>query len=335
MASSATDAGNTEKNVREKLIDTGDVDCIVSVGNNFFYTRSLPCHVWFLDKGKPKENKDKILMIDARNTFRVVTNTINDYSPGQLQNFSAVMESYRGDNRAISNGNEKHKENATELAIEISQEVNSLRQQCQKVLEDHKSVSLDFTSVVDELVVVTKVPNDLDFDQCKALVNVFENPVEKLEVHLEEYTIALGLDKKELSALNKKDKNTDENKAKKKQLDEHAKLLRSLVIVIKQHQQELKESLLNYKQQVIDWQFMLDNFPSNSYLDVEGFCKITARDEIKENDDSLNPGRYVGFKLIINKHFDYKQRVKEVNQSLENLNTQANLIISSLKDLQL
>jgi type I restriction enzyme M protein len=77
MASSATDAGNTEKAIRQKLIATGAVDCIVSVGNNFFYTRSLPCHVWFLDRGKRTKNCDKILMIDARNTFRKVTTTIN------------------------------------------------------------------------------------------------------------------------------------------------------------------------------------------------------------------------------------------------------------------
>ena len=70
MASSATDAGNTEKLIRQKLIETGDVEAIVSVGNNFFYTRSLPCHLWFFNKNK--KDKDTILMIDARNTFRPV-----------------------------------------------------------------------------------------------------------------------------------------------------------------------------------------------------------------------------------------------------------------------
>nr|MBC8147860.1 SAM-dependent DNA methyltransferase [Bacteroidota bacterium] len=79
MASSATDAGNTEKAIRQQLIETQNVDVIVSVGNNFFYTRSLPCHLWFLDKGKPEASKNKILMLDARNTYRVVNSTINDF----------------------------------------------------------------------------------------------------------------------------------------------------------------------------------------------------------------------------------------------------------------
>lgn len=50
MASSATDAGNAEKLIRQQLIETGSVECIVAISNNFFYTRSLPCHVWFFNK---------------------------------------------------------------------------------------------------------------------------------------------------------------------------------------------------------------------------------------------------------------------------------------------
>jgi type I restriction enzyme M protein len=97
MASSATDAGHSEKLIREKLIKSGEVDVIVSVSNNFFYTRSLPCHLWFLDKGKPKKNKNKILMIDARNTFRKVSTTINDFSPDQLQGLTSIVKAYRGE----------------------------------------------------------------------------------------------------------------------------------------------------------------------------------------------------------------------------------------------
>jgi type I restriction enzyme M protein len=97
MASSATDAGSSEKLIRQKLIETGCVDCIVSVGNNFFYTRSLPCHVWFLDKGKRAENKNKILMIDARNTFRQINTTLRDFSPEQMAGLHSIIKAYRGE----------------------------------------------------------------------------------------------------------------------------------------------------------------------------------------------------------------------------------------------
>lgn len=105
MASSATDAGNAEKRIRKELIETGAVECIVSVGNNFFYTRSLPCHVWFYNKGKKPENKNKILMIDARNTFRKVTTTINDFSEEQLEGLTAIMQLFRGEIPEVSKDN--------------------------------------------------------------------------------------------------------------------------------------------------------------------------------------------------------------------------------------
>lgn len=108
MASSATDAGHSEKLVRQQLIESGAVECIVSISNNFFYTRSLPCHVWFLNKGKKTENQDKILMIDARNVFRVVNTTVNDFSDGQQFNLSAIIEAFRGDDKAILKALNQH-----------------------------------------------------------------------------------------------------------------------------------------------------------------------------------------------------------------------------------
>ena len=65
MASSATDSQGKDKNIREQLVQTGHVDVMVSVGNNFFYTKSLPCSLWFFDKGKKEELRDKVLFIDA------------------------------------------------------------------------------------------------------------------------------------------------------------------------------------------------------------------------------------------------------------------------------
>lgn len=97
MASSATDAGASEKLIRQKLIETGAVDCIVAVGNNFFYTRSLPCHLWFLDRGKRPENKRKILMIDARNTFRQINTTLRDFSLEQMEGLTSIVKAYRGE----------------------------------------------------------------------------------------------------------------------------------------------------------------------------------------------------------------------------------------------
>ena len=97
MASSATDSQSKDKDIREKMVRTGHVDVMISVGNNFFYTKSLPCSLWFFDKGKQEELRDKVLFIDARNYYTVVDRTLNEWSEWQLKNLNAIVWLYRGE----------------------------------------------------------------------------------------------------------------------------------------------------------------------------------------------------------------------------------------------
>ena len=97
MASSATDSQGKDKMIREKLIRTGHVDVMISVSNNFFYTKSLPCSLWFFDKAKRAENKNKVLFIDARNYYTLVDRTLNEWSEWQMKNLNAIVWLYRGE----------------------------------------------------------------------------------------------------------------------------------------------------------------------------------------------------------------------------------------------
>ena len=97
MASSATDSANKDRDIREKLVRTGDVDVMVSVGNNFFYTLSLPCSLWFFDRNKNSDIRDKVLFIDARNYYTVVDRTLNEWTEWQLRNLQAIVHLYRGE----------------------------------------------------------------------------------------------------------------------------------------------------------------------------------------------------------------------------------------------
>lgn len=182
MASSATDAGNAEKLIREKMVETGAVECIVSVGNNFFYTRSLPCHLWFFNRGKKTENKDKILMIDARNVYRKVTTTINDFSEEQLEGLTAIMSLFRGEKPAVS------------------------------------------------------------------IENIW----------------------------------------------------------------------------------FAEHFPEGTYRDVEGLCKVVDMEEVRAQDYSLTPGRYVGVTVDIDMDFDYKGRMAEIHAELAKLNGEANDLMAKI-----
>ncbi len=97
MSSQASSAGGREAAVRRKLVETGDVDVMIAIRSNFFYTRTVPCELWFLNRAKPEAHRDKALMIDARAVYRKVTRKIYDFSPEQQQNLLAIVWLYRGE----------------------------------------------------------------------------------------------------------------------------------------------------------------------------------------------------------------------------------------------
>ena len=141
MASSATDSQGKDKDIREKLIKTGHVDAMISVSNNFFYTKSLPCSLWFYDKGKSEAIKDKVLFIDARNYYTVVDRTLNEWSDWQLKNMNAIVWLYRGEidkYTALLNeyrsalGSDKP---FAEQVHELSEEAKALRSEAKKAVE--------------------------------------------------------------------------------------------------------------------------------------------------------------------------------------------------------
>jgi type I restriction enzyme M protein len=96
MSSQASSAGHGEKEVRRKLVETGDVDVMLAIRSNFFYTRTVPCELWHFDRAKPEERKDQVLMLDARTIYRKVTRKIYDFSPEQQANLTAIVWLYRG-----------------------------------------------------------------------------------------------------------------------------------------------------------------------------------------------------------------------------------------------
>jgi len=98
MANSAGDARGSELEIRKKLIQSGAVDVIVSIGSNFFYTVTLPCTLWFFDRAKARgSRKDKVLFLDARPFFKQVTRAIREFAPEQLEFLANIVRLYRGE----------------------------------------------------------------------------------------------------------------------------------------------------------------------------------------------------------------------------------------------
>jgi len=322
MASSATDAGNSEKLIREKLIETGNVDVIVSVGNNFFYTRSLPCHLWFLDKGKPTKNKDKILMIDARNTFRVVNSTINDFSEGQLLNLTTIVQLYRGNTQAVDVANTEHQNAINELFNKVNAHYKTLAKELMDLSGELKNKELAILGSIEH-------SNFSNPEKAEIFLNCFEKPAHKvldkisaLEKEIEEIS--------ELVEKKKLDKKTAS--AKMKPLKEK---LNKLNRPLKEYQTNIDEYLKEIKHRIDDWKKLLEYFPDNKYQDIEGLCKITGLDEIKENDYSLTPGRYVGYSIKIDENFNYKKRMAEIHHELSEINKEANDLMNQIQNVEL
>lgn len=98
MANSAGDARQSELDIRKELIQDGAVDIMVSISSNFFYTVTLPCTLWFLDKGKRgTKREDKILLLDARQIYHQVDRAHRDFTPEQIAFLASIIRLYRGE----------------------------------------------------------------------------------------------------------------------------------------------------------------------------------------------------------------------------------------------
>ncbi|MBY6757217.1 N-6 DNA methylase [Clostridium botulinum] len=357
MASSATDAGHGEKDVRERLVKTNHIDVIISIGNNFFYTRSLPCTLWFFDKNKSEDKKDKVLMVDARNIFRKVNRTINDFSEEQLKNITSIVWLYRGQNERYlrlvdeyindySNKANKINEKARLFEDKLHELIDQLERfnSFKLVADDNKGTREEYyTSLkklqkdIDNYVVEKETSNrEIEDYQNWARDNTIEDfsEVDKANsIQIEQYSKfeeisnKIKLKIKSIDHLYKEvnnliDKAEKELEAKK--CDEwDTKKVREDKKKIDEAKKEFIESLkeINYLYSQVKW--LQSKFKNAKLEDIEGLCKLVDKEEIEKNDWSLTPGRYVGVAQNIDEDFDFEGRLKEIQIELDGLNEEA------------
>jgi type I restriction enzyme M protein len=105
MANSASDARSSEQELRQQLISARAVDVMVAVGPNMFYTVTLPCTLWFLDRGKAKTKRaDTVLFIDARHIYRQIDRAHRDWTPAQIGFIANLVRLYRGEALDVTQG---------------------------------------------------------------------------------------------------------------------------------------------------------------------------------------------------------------------------------------
>lgn len=107
MANSASDARATELELRKKLLQDRATDVLIAVGSNFFYTVTLPCTLWFLDRGKRNtDRKDKVLFIDARKIYQQIDRAHREFLPQQIEFIANIVRLYRAENIETVHGSE-------------------------------------------------------------------------------------------------------------------------------------------------------------------------------------------------------------------------------------
>jgi type I restriction enzyme M protein len=349
MASSASDAGHSEKDIREKLVKTGAVDVMMAIGNNFFYTRSLPCTLWFFDRAKENDKKksDKVLMLDARKIYRKVTSKVNDFSPEQLQNLICIVNLYRGNSQKFESTVKNYLQTAVELSKETAEATTELQKQLQKVLKTVTDFATKYAKEnkeakafvdalnIEETANIYEQQNKLiaEAKKAKADIEVLESiahlckalrkPQDKLIKQLldpistaaKEYQLNKNKDWKDLGL--------------KEQLDQ----LKALQQQLSGNPDEEEPGLLHeteyfYKQ--AHW--LTSRFPDGVYTNVEGLCKVVSQAEIEAKDWSLSPGRYVGVDTATDDDFDYEERLNEIHIELEGLNEEAIELAKSIAE---
>mgnify|MGYP001363816323 FL=1 len=355
MASSASDAGHSEKDIREKLVKTGAVDVMMAIGNNFFYTRSLPCTLWFFDRAKEldTDKKDKVLMLDARKIYRKVTSKVNDFSPEQLQNLICIVNLYRGNSQKFETTVKSYLQNAADLATTTAEATTELQKQLQKVLNILSTFCLKQDS--QDLKIPRIIPNwkEIEDDaktifeqQTQLIETVKKNQGNQLITEITVQTKALRkpqdkLIKQLTDAVGTATKEYQLNKNKdwkelnlKEQLDQ----MKALQTQLSGNPDEEEPGLLHeteYFYRQAHW--LTSRFPDGVYTDVEGLCKVVTQAEIEAKDWSLSPGRYVGVDTATHEDFDYEERLKEIHIELEGLNEEAialaNVIATNYKSI--
>lgn len=352
MASSASDAGHTEKDIREKLVKTGAVDVMMAIGNNFFYTRSLPCTLWFYDRAKETQDtlpphahnrRDQVLMLDARKIYRKVTSKVNDFSPEQLQNLICIVNLYRGNTQKFADTVQSYLDTAAELAQASASTVAALQQTLHRIVgeETIRAISPELFQALQNL----EDHAELLSQQQEFLSAVAQHRPDSLATLAQQ---AKGLRKTQdklikqvLDAINSAVKEQQLNKnAAWKSLNLKASLdeLRSLQQQLSGNPEEEEPGLLHETEYF--WkqaQWLQSRFPAGVYADVEGLCKVVTQAEIAAKDWSLSPGRYVGVDSSSDEEFDYEARLQEIHLELEGLNEEAvslaNTIFENFKAL--
>ncbi len=350
MSSQASSAGNKEAEVRRKIVETGDVDVMISIRSNFFYTRAVPCELWHFDKGKSADRRDKVLMIDARNIYRKITRKIYDFSPEQLQNLSAIVWLYRGQAERFIVLVQQYLERTLTEAAAIAAKAAAFREAYGELTES----GAPSLKALPKDAPLRELMRERD-DAAKTCFGALDKWTERIakdwnkscepklavqkKLHGELDALAtacrdLVKDVDLVFKLEKRFVDTAEKDAEAKENDAwDSRAIGRMEKELDTRRRGLVEQLktVAYFERQAHW--LLSCFPDAKLVAVPGLVKLVDRADIEAADWSLTPGSYVDVAPPgVDEDFDFEQTLHDIHVELADLNQEAVALAKKIQE---
>jgi type I restriction enzyme M protein len=345
MSSQASSAGRDEAVVRQKLVETGAVDVMIDIRGNFFYTRTVPCQLWFFDRTKERDakRKDQILMLDARNIYRKVSRSVCDFSPEQQKNIASIIWLYRGQSERFLKLVESYLDQAIvdgaatasplagfeETLIKLIGHVKPFAEQereADPLIETWKELAALRETLGGDIVGFTKEAAAQAQDwgnvsRTNAGLNKARKALRPLAEQCRDLTKQIDLAAK--LAGRAIDIAVKELAARYSDLWDNSDITRARKAV-EYARSDAVEALRKPRYYIKQADWLQERFPDAKLRDVEGLVKLARLADIKANDWSLTPGRYVGVAPEeTDDDFDFEETLRSIHIDLKGLNEEA------------
>ncbi len=344
MSSQASSAGHGEAEVRRKLVQTGDVDVMISIRSNFFYTRTVPCELWHLDRGKPEDRRDRVLMIDARNVYRKVTRKIYDFSPEQLQNLTSVVWLYRGQQDRFLDLVQSYLDRTLEEAAAVAPQIEAFRNAYTALAEATapflkslpkesplRVLATERDEAVRQIVGQALPPAKAStarppLPAQKKLLSKLSSLATACRARIKDIDLASKLATRLVDTAEKDAAARDHDSWDSRAI---GRLVKDLDARRKDAVDQLK--LTAYFERQADW--LLSRFPDAEFTAVPGLCRAVSIADIEAADWTLTPGRYVGVAPPeVDEDFDFEQTMRDIHLELADLNREAAVLAARIQE---
>ena len=360
MSSQASSAGGGEAAVRRRLVETGDVEVMIAVRANFFYTRTVPCELWFLNRAKPEARRAKVLMLDARHVYRKVTRKIYDFSPEQQQNLLAVVWLHRGQTARFLDLVARYLGDAADAALacferrnaggDVSRPLPAFVEAIDALGDalapflgtrpktgPHAEPRAAFRDgaaafAADAERFLSLAGDTAGPEPASVAAAALAGQVERF-APLAERSRDLAGQADRLQRLAVRLIETCERECDARSSDAwNARAVTRARKAADEAHREAVEALERVRYLWRQARWLTDRFPDAALRDVPGLVKLVDRAEIEANDWSLTPGRYVGVAPEEeDENFDFKAALREIHGELEKLDAESAALAARIR----